>query len=865
MTVGLIAQSADADRTTHYTYTPEGLISTIDGPRIDVPDIITYGYDAQGNQIIVRNALGHEVNIISHDGSGRPLTVIDPNGLTTRLTYDLRGRLVTESVSDGVDIRTTDYSYDAAGNLTQVNKPDGSILKYDYDAANRLIGIEDANGNRVDFTLDSMGNRLETRVRDPAGTLTRYRQQVYNKLGRLIETVDSKNRVTGYNYDANGNLTQTTDANLNPTEQGYDALDRLQKTIDALNGTTQYAYDGQDNLTSVTDPNGLTTTYEYDGLGNLIKQISPDTGTTTYTYDEAGNRLSKTDARGITVSYGYDSLNRLTRISYPDASLNVRFSYDQGINGISRLTGMSDVNGKTSYTYNGFGELLSKTRISSDNVTTVFFYSYDSAGRLFSLTYPSGRKLYYEYDGYGNVISISLASSDATAQPLVQNIQQLPFGPVGTFEYGNGLSYFRVYDLDYQLIKLVIPGILQSSYLHDPVGNIINWKDLLDTGRDQQFAYDQLSRLINASGDFGSYIYTYDSVGNRLSLFDVNNYATWSYSYALDSHRLQSILGGVADNRHYDAAGNTLQSLIGSYTYDATNRMAGFDKSGISSRYAYNGMGERVNKRLNGVMTRYRYGEGAQLLGEYDAYGQSIREYVYLADQPVALLTRDPETQAETVYYLHTDHLGAVVKATDSSRRIVWDAQRKPFGGLTARTAEIKMPLGYPGQYYDEESGNYYNYFRDYDPSTGRYLQSDPIGLEGGLNTYAYVRSNPVMRYDYLGLAEICNVGLPVSLGIPHTFLCSSGTCGGKHGGGSGPSLFTPDSQIKDDIGDLPDASCSHVPEMKCDPVSFNDCVEKKLKPRKLNEPYYFSGSNCGTWAVEVIAECRAKCKKVTP
>jgi RHS repeat-associated protein len=93
-----------------------------------------------------------------------------------------------------------------------------------------------------------------------------------------------------------------------------------------------------------------------------------------------------------------------------------------------------------------------------------------------------------------------------------------------------------------------------------------------------------------------------------------------------------------------------------------------------------------------------------------------------------------------------------VVKATDSGQNLVWDAVRKPFGGRTVTAAQVEMPLGFPGQYYDQETGNYYNYFRDYDPSTGRYLQSDPIGLVGGLNTYAYVSGNPLIYIDQIGL-----------------------------------------------------------------------------------------------------------------
>ncbi|MCU7875276.1 MAG: RHS repeat-associated core domain-containing protein [Candidatus Thiodiazotropha sp. (ex Lucinoma borealis)] len=121
------------------------------------------------------------------------------------------------------------------------------------------------------------------------------------------------------------------------------------------------------------------------------------------------------------------------------------------------------------------------------------------------------------------------------------------------------------------------------------------------------------------------------------------------------------------------------------------------------------------------------------------------------------LLSGSPTEQG--VVYLHTDHLGAVVKAMDGDQNLVWDAERKPFGERSVTTAQIEMTLGFPGQYFDEESGNYYNYFRTYDPSTGRYLESDPIGLEGGLNTYAYVGGNPINFVDPTGEAPLCPPG----------------------------------------------------------------------------------------------------------
>ncbi|MFI0416503.1 MAG: hypothetical protein ACH255_20460, partial [Candidatus Thiodiazotropha sp.] len=661
----------DVERTTTYTYCESidipagcpwvGLIKSIDGPRLDVSDITTYGYDTQGNRISITNALSQVTQITAHDAAGRPLTSVDPNGLTTTLNYDLRGRLTQQSLNDGSTTRTTLYGYDPVGNLTRVTQPDGSFISYDYDPAHRLIGLEDNQGNRIDYTLDAMGNRLSEQVSDPNGTLTRNQQWVYDELGQVQQLIDSQNNNTAYSYDANGNLTQTTDAKLNPTAQTYDALDRLKQQTDALDGTTQYTYDAQDNLTSVTDPSGLTTTYNYDGLGNLISQTSPDTGTTTYTYDEAGNRLTQTDARGITVNYSYDALNRLTHISYPDTSLNVTYTYDQGTYGIGKLTGMSDTNGTTTYTYNAYGDLITQTRTSSDSVVTTFSYDYDTYGRLASLTYPSGNSVNYTYDAHGQLNSLTYEWSDGTTQSLISNLQTLPFGPVKAFDYGNGLSLTRSFDQDYQLVSQTIPGILQSSYQHDPVGNITDWQDLLSTGQDQLFDYDALYRLTSANGAYGDITYTYDATGNRLSL--TLDGSTETYSYVPSSHRLQQILGSVTDSRSYDAAGNTIQSLIGSYTYDDTNRMVGFTKTSSAATYAYNGKGERISKNVDGTITRFRYGPAGQLLGEYDQNGQAIREYITLEGQPVALVSTDPVTAANTIYYLHTDHLGAVVKA----------------------------------------------------------------------------------------------------------------------------------------------------------------------------------------------------------
>ena len=119
----------------------------------------------------------------------------------------------------------------------------------------------------------------------------------------------------------------------------------------------------------------------------------------------------------------------------------------------------------------------------------------------------------------------------------------------------------------------------------------------------------------------------------------------------------------------------------------------------------------------------------------------------------VLLLALVATTQAQAAtYFFHNDHLGTPQTVTDEAQQTVWQAERRPFGKVPETANQIEQNVRFPGQYFDSETGLHYNYYRDYDPSLGRYIQSDPIGLAGGLNTYGYVGGNPLMYYDPLGL-----------------------------------------------------------------------------------------------------------------
>lgn len=292
-------------RTWSYTYNSFGQVTRVDGPRTDVADVTTWAYDAQGNLSTVPNVKGHVTRYDQYDSHGRVGRITDPSGVVTEFAYDVRGRLISRTVGG----KTTTLESDGVGQLTKVTQPDGTSLQYVYDAAHRRTDITDALGNKIHTTYDLAGNKTKEEVFDPAGTLVRTHQWVYDGLSRLTQSIGAAGQTTTYTYDANGNRITVTDPLGRVTSYAYDALNRVVAETDPLAGVTGYSYDALDRLLAVTDPQGLTTTYTYDGFGDPLQETSPNTGTTTYTYTPYGQVASRTDARGITANYVYDEIN----------------------------------------------------------------------------------------------------------------------------------------------------------------------------------------------------------------------------------------------------------------------------------------------------------------------------------------------------------------------------------------------------------------------------------------------------------------------------------------------------------------------------------------------------------------------------
>jgi RHS repeat-associated protein len=659
-------------RTTTMQYNgPMNQISQINGPRTDVTDVTDLEYysytpnpqvfdpnngrllrvigpDAGNGRIIMRDN-------IQYTATGKVLSEDRPNGLNMSYTYTPRDWLETLTQTSGGVSRTTRWTYLPTGEVQTITiaygTADATTLTFGYDAARRLTSITDGLGNYIEYILDTEGNMEEEKSYDPLGVLKTQLSQTFDVYNRL-DVSSQVNESLNYDFAPDGTLDKVTDSNNVVSDLGYDALKRLITATQDLGGTdtttqdalTQNGYDAQDNLTSVTDPNGNTTSYVYDDLGNLLSQTSPDTGTRTYTYDGAGNIKTYLDANGNSFTYSYDALNRLTLIDAPGTTDDISYGYDTCANGVGYTCVITQDSTTVNYVYNGFGEAINHQGIQ---------YSFDNAGRVQTITYPSGAIITYSYDAAGQVSQVDLTQG-GNITTLVSNLSYAPFGPLKDMSYGNGLSLSQQLDMAYrtQSIDFVGSSVSFSNYVYDGNGNITNRSVDIQA---EVYSYDALNRLDIASGVFGDRDYSYDKNGNRTNKISDAN--TTDYSYVLGSNRLETETGWTYT---LDNNGNTTHKLLDSgtgegfvYSYNAYNRLVEFSEAVLTqikvkgqwvtvvsnnllASYTYNGLGQRISKDVNGANTQFTYGLSGELLTEQT--GTDGKEYIYLNGQLLAVL-----------------------------------------------------------------------------------------------------------------------------------------------------------------------------------------------------------------------------------
>ena len=771
---GLTRQNDTLVNYTHataMTYNSKGQITRIDGPMEGTGDVTIYNYDPDhSNLTSIEFPLIGTVTYAGHDAAGRPTEITDVNDVTTTLVYDSRGRVVqTMDQASGANTYRA-YSDDL---LVQTADADGVTRNFAYDPQTGRLEMEtDHEGNTIVYGYDPCGNPTGLKRYSAANRVTPTGRSGWSYAhpdlpGRLYRSYepapdnDQQDVFTQYGYDLAGNINAVTDPTGQTTTYVFDSFNRPVQIIAPDDSTTRMTYDRHGNIATVTDGAGRTTTYQHDDMDRRIAETSEDTGTITYEYNAAGNLTRSEDGRGVSTTFTPDALGRTRQINYPafdgQPGYAVTYSYDEGLGGSGRLTGMNDDSGTTVWDYSRYDDqgILNK-------ISTIEGYNYTMqttrtpGGRIIQRTDPSGRTIDYDRAMCACSVSTITTTMDGETVSLLSDIAFRPFGRPTAMAMGSpgSINVINRYDAAGRLIA-ANPGTIHSRhYTHDPNGNTIGIQMPTSPLHNQQVQYDRLNRITTHLGPFGIGSFKYDPAGNRTHESD--NGIEHTYHYTDGTHQLERIDTTVGDpvSFSYDSNGNTSSAGDRIFTYNQGNRLVRVDNDeGFIAQYTYNGLGQRAIKTTAAGTTHYHYAMDGKLIAETPPGNVGAHGKSYLYNGNVLLAQADMESG--TIHTVHTNYLGAVHQLSDPNGTITWEALYKPFGeAIVNPGSTTTTPWRLPGQYHDSETGLHYNYYRYYDPTTARYLTPDPIGLAGGINRYAYVQNNPLNLIDPYGLTD---------------------------------------------------------------------------------------------------------------
>lgn len=767
----------------------------------------TFSYDRENRITTYTDSLGN-TNSFEFDENSQVVREVDRLGAATTFVWDRYDRLLSRTDPLG---QTTSYVYDEHGRLYSVTRPDGSSVRVVRDEDWMTITVTADDGRSWSRTYE--GNAVPDPFADQLGVSTEpgYQEIARQSAGSpatspssnpeeltaspspaalgqdrdLFGRVRSVTTVGGgrirlgwtveglpasrvlpsgaeerWRYDPEGNEIERAGGAGQVNRAEYGPFGLRTAEISPTGGRTVYEYDTELRLAAVTNPRGLRWTYRYDPMGRLVEETDFDGRVlrfsydaagrlvqtvnglgepTTYGYDVLGNMVERRTTSGVT-QYAYDPVGRLIRAVSADAVLELERD-EQG-----RVTAET-VNGRrTSYSYaEGNTGLRRRTPSGADSVWT-----YNAAGTPLTLTI-AGHTVRFDHDAAGRETqrnvdgTVTLTQSYDPADQLVTQSVVAGSGPRAQtrqqrqFRYGPDGRLRGVTDALSGPVRLALDPagrITEVSaadriegYRYDPAGAIVETSERHQVPRGPQAETGPRQYVRNTLVSAGSVAYTYDAQGRTVS--------------------------------------RRVGNLLWQFGWDSQDRLVSVATPDCQQwRYRYDPIGRRIAKeRLApdgvGVAERFDFTwSGALVVEQVHTDPSGVRrtvtwDYHPGQNRPVVQIEHGVSELDRRFFAIVTDLVGSPAELVDAGGNVVWHNVSTLWGRPVAPGAAI--PLRFPGQYADAETGLHYNVFRYYDPGVGRYLSQDPLGLAPADDPIAYV-TNPLREYDPLGLVSPCQM-----------------------------------------------------------------------------------------------------------
>ena len=754
-----------------------------------------YHYDAWSGKLLqVEDSSGQMTTLNYDDNLEQIVSINAPHGETHYIYHDHK---IVETRLPNKD--TFNYQYDIAGNIIKIERNRGLSLQFKYDGHNRLVSAFDWLHQEQQYQYNR--NDQLSQIITPKGNSWHYH---YDRQGRLEKVHDPLNYVENLHYTIAHQPSVYTDANQHEQKVEYGVFGLPVKQIDAEGNVTSFEYDKvHQYLTKVTNAKGASWEFTYDVVGNLIRETDYNGHATDYAYTAIGQLASRTSPSGDVIRYFYDANGRIIQKHAKEGATIYRWDKQD------RLVQLKTPHSTLEFRYDDRGNLLEENQNGqviryeydqhgyrtvrhveaspwlSEAETHATHYQHDANGKLIRLTLQEASPLHLYYDADGNLIR-QYGEDGYVNQQQVDAKGRLERQVIGRN---------RLDDENAEAIPEGEPhyGFITRNYHYDGVDNLLRCEGGI---HDVQWVYNRNNQITEYTQNRNSQYYQYDKCMATSQWRGSGKRETSRYS-----HSGQIVQRMQYENKmyhyQYDDNGclvekfveqNGFRRQVQRYEWDSENRLSKvITPEGHHWHYRYDGFGRRILKhnsntnetvhvlwdgntiaREVSLKPRNGHSEGEEQVVEATYWHFIPNTFIPLAQQTQTnqgRLLPNCHIQPNTLqtHYISTDHMGTAIALFSQAGELRWKNRLslwgKPNGEVIFSGYETTQPncrLGFQGQYFDKETGLYYNYHRYYDAEMGQYISPDPIGLLGGLHPQAYVH-NPNGWVDPLGLNKNSN------------------------------------------------------------------------------------------------------------